>query len=103
MPQDNRKPVREPKSVSVCSMSTVTSPAACSAVGGSPSSSQPARIVSAGTVAGNTAARATPMVWIENANRYSAAGPARMPCASACSAFSHQPSAATRAKPPEAA
>ena len=32
-----------------------------------------------------------------------AAGPARMPCASACSAFSPKPSAATRAKPPEAA
>ena len=34
-------------------------------------------IVSAGTVAGKTAARATPMVWIENANRYIAAGPAK--------------------------
>ena len=62
--------------------------AACSAVGGSPSSSQPNSRVSAGTVAGKIAARATPRSWIERVNRYIAAGPDRMPCATACSTFS---------------
>jgi len=75
----------------------VTSPAACSAVGGSPSNSQPSSRVSAGTIDGKTAARPTSSRWIENPNRYIAAGPAGIPCAKACSAFSPKPIVANRA------